>query len=78
MKLAEDGKRRRGPKQQQIFPPLLQRANGNVDVDMELKNLTVSHRCVDSWPDLGLVYGSVSGVSLDIQGNVVMFHRAGE
>lgn len=47
-----------------------------IDVGAGVRQLNVSHRTDESWPDVGIKFGAVAGVSLDRKGNVVIFHRA--
>lgn len=61
MKAVDDGKRGRRFK---------------LDVLTAIRQLNVSHRTDPTWPDVGIKFGAVAGVSLDKKGNVVIFHRA--
>lgn len=83
IKFADDGKRRRRPKPQNLLfsNPQLSRkpaVSSSGEIAAALKNLTVSYRSVPGWPQTnsGIVLGGVSGVSLDRDQNVVIFHRA--
>lgn len=81
LKVADDGKRRGGSRPQNMLNGGLpngglgQRA-GQVDVIAGIRQLNVTHRPDASWPDARIKTGGVSGVSLDRQGHVVVFHRA--
>lgn len=46
------------------------------DVLAGIRELNVSHRTDSSFPNPSIKFGAVAGVSLDTQGNVVIFHRA--
>lgn len=68
MRLMDDVKRRGGG-----GAPI---RGGQIDVLAGIRQLNVSHRTDSSWPDVGIKFGGVTGVSLDRNGNVVIFHRA--
>lgn len=79
MKFIDDGQRGRR------FKPLnggldrnriINLPSGPVDVITAVRQLNASHRTDTSWPDAGVKYGAVAGVSLDRRGNVLIFHRA--
>lgn len=74
MKLADDGKRRGGGLPFGSNGMALR--GGQIDAVAGVRQLNVSHRTESSWPDAGIKFGAVAGVSLDRHGNVVIFHRA--